>query len=190
MTASIAATELITIVSGFQLSALAVAMRTNGRRRRRQQHPRVCSGCLLPCELGGVARVRRLVALLGDDQALLRAEADLQTAQVVLAVVVVLVEDRDLRVRRVLLDPLRRRRAPRRCSPAASRSSTGTACTGAPSSSRPWRRGSAGSSGRSGAVESPGCARCPASRRPRRSCPRGSACSSTARVWAGLYPSS
>ena len=44
--------------------------------------------------------------LLRDDQALLRAQAGLDALQVVLPVVVVLVEDRDLRVRRVLGDPL------------------------------------------------------------------------------------
>src|SRR5207253_6104883 len=57
-------------------------------------------------DLRAVARVGDLVALLGDDQALLRTEPDVQPAEVVLAVIVVLEEHGDLRVRGVLPDPL------------------------------------------------------------------------------------
>src|SRR5436190_2753568 len=75
------------------------------RRRYGEQDPGVGAGSLLARDLRRVARVRRLVALLRDDQALLRTEPDVQAAQVVLAVVIVLVEDRDLGVRRVPRDP-------------------------------------------------------------------------------------
>ena len=59
---------------------------------------------------------------------------------VVLAVGVVLHEDADLRLRHLVRDELCRRPATHPDSRAGSRSSTGTSCTGGPSTSRPSRR--------------------------------------------------
>ncbi len=106
-TAPIDAETLLRKCSGFQSSFADLADRLGCELRQCEVEEDVRAARLQLDDVGLDRRLGRLVAALRDDHRRLVAEPVLQALEIVLAVVVVLVEDGDLRVRLFLQEILR-----------------------------------------------------------------------------------